>query len=64
MSLLGAKIREIRTSKGISQRSIERRFGKYQGWLWAVETGKIALDAETLPELSNCLGVTISDLFM
>lgn len=60
---LGSRIRQIRTEKGISQRHVQKKLGKYGSWLSQVESGSVQLYAKDLPLLAEALGIEISDLF-
>lgn len=60
---IGNRIREIRTKKGITQRHIQKKLGKYGSWLSQVESGSVQVYANDIPLLAEALGVGICDLF-
>jgi len=54
---IGARIREIRESKGIMQKFIEERMGHYGGWLSRIESGKQEVLAKELVAIAEILSV-------
>lgn len=61
--LIGARIRELRKSRGVSQRSIQKKLNKYESWLCGVENGTVQLYAKDIPGLADALGVSIADIY-
>ncbi|MHB1418878.1 MAG: helix-turn-helix domain-containing protein [Bacillota bacterium] len=60
---IGAKIREIRTAKGVTQVHIARVLGKSSGWLNNIEKGRRPIDAEELKKIADILSTPVSDFF-
>ncbi|MDR7867796.1 MAG: helix-turn-helix transcriptional regulator [Sporomusaceae bacterium] len=61
---IGNRIRQIRIDKGISQRHVQKKLGKYGSWLSQVEGGSVQIYAKDVPLLADALGVEIGDLFV
>ncbi|MGG0718370.1 helix-turn-helix transcriptional regulator [Robertmurraya massiliosenegalensis] len=60
----GNNIKEIRSSKGLTQAYVSRKLGyKSTSMLSEIESGKKGLDAEKVPLLAEILGVQINELF-
>ncbi len=60
---LGARIQEIRKSKGITQERLAEKIGLDTPNLSNIERGKRFMSAETLEKIVDALGVTEKDLF-
>jgi transcriptional regulator with XRE-family HTH domain len=60
----GARIREIRKSRGIGSAFISRAMGKYDGWLSRVERGHLKLSVEEVPPMAKLLGCAIDSIFL
>jgi len=61
---IGAKIKEIRESKGVMQKFIEERMGKPSGWLSRIENNKQGVLATELFKISDLLSVHITDFHL
>ena len=61
---LGARIREIRKSKGINQQFIVNKMGKYTTWLTAIEYGNRKISLIDLMGIADILQVPISEFFL
>ncbi len=59
---IGARIREIREMKGISQQDLAATCNFEKGNMSRIEAGRTNLTIRTLHKISLALGVTISDL--
>ena len=59
---LGARIRQFRTSKGISQAEVGKALGKSHVAVSDMETGKTEISVRDLSMLANKYGITISEL--
>ncbi len=60
---VGARIRALRTQRGISLRSLAQQLGISPSALSQIETGKAGLSARRLYQVVNILGTTFEDLF-
>lgn len=60
---LGARIRELRESTGMSLRKLARESGMSVGFLSQVERGLSSIALSRLRAISNALGYSISDFF-
>jgi len=60
---VGARIREIRLRKNITQVELAERAGMDQGAICDVETGKHASQVTTLERIATALGIRLSAIF-
>ena len=60
---LGARLRELRTLKGISQKELAYSIGKDQQSIQRLETGKINPSFYYLSQIAEGLKVDLSELF-
>lgn len=60
---LGARIKELRKSKNITQEELVEVIGSDTNNLSRIENGKKFMSAEKLVKIANALGVDIKDLF-
>lgn len=60
---IGARIRELRTQKGLSQGDIEKATGLLRCYTSRVENGHTIPSLETLERFSSALGVPLYQLF-
>ena len=59
---LAKNLRQLRTSKGVSQEDLSVQAGLGRAYYWRVEQGSINVTLETLVRLSNALHVDVADL--
>ncbi|WP_300594346.1 helix-turn-helix transcriptional regulator, partial [Microbacterium sp.] len=59
---LGAKLREVRTAKGMSLRSLAQALGVSASLISQVEIGKTQPSVSTLFAMANHLGVSLDEL--
>jgi XRE family transcriptional regulator, master regulator for biofilm formation len=62
--LAGKRLKEIRESKGISLRELERRIGYSHSYISNIENGKKRANTEFLAKAADALGVDISEFFV
>ncbi|MBL8048942.1 MAG: helix-turn-helix transcriptional regulator [Chthonomonas sp.] len=55
-------LRELRESRGLSQRELARKLDRTQAFVWKVEQGIQHLDIPTLIDMTRVLGTTASGL--
>lgn len=60
---IGARLREIRKSKGVLQSHIEKQLSKPAGWLSRRESGGIEISASDLKNVSIVLNVPLDNFF-
>ena len=60
---LGARIREIRKSKGLSQLDIGVAMDNYAEQIGRIERGKTNVTICTLKNIAKCLDITLIELF-
>lgn len=60
--ILGATIRRLRESQGLSQRKLALMAGTNQTHLWQIETGQINVGINLLHRIAEALGVKTRDL--
>ncbi len=60
---IGKTIREIRISKGVTQRHIIRLLGKHGSWLSQIESGSVEINAEDLKNVADVLEVPVEKFF-
>jgi len=61
--MIGARIKEIRTKKGITQEQLSERMEINPKYLSSIERGKENPTLNTLIKLSESLGVDLSEIF-
>ncbi|MBU4258399.1 MAG: helix-turn-helix domain-containing protein [Desulfobacteraceae bacterium] len=61
--LLGARIKELRKAKGLSQEKLSEKVGIDSKHLSRIEVGKSYPSLDTLEKIANALHVEIKDLF-
>ncbi|MCG2709597.1 MAG: helix-turn-helix domain-containing protein [Thermodesulfovibrionales bacterium] len=61
--LLGARIKELRKAKGLSQEELSEKVGIDSKHLSRIEVGKSYPSLDTLEKIANALNVEIKDLF-
>jgi transcriptional regulator with XRE-family HTH domain len=61
--MVGAKIKQIRESKGISQQFVIKKLGKSPGWLSNIEAGARGIKLEDLRDLAEVLEVPVATFF-
>ncbi len=61
--LLGARIKELRKAKGLSQEELSEKVGIDSKHLSRIEVGKSYPSLDTLERIANALNVEIKDLF-
>lgn len=59
---MGGLLRELRESKGLSQRELAKKLDRTQAFVWKVEQGIQHLDIPTLIDLASVLGTSASNL--
>ena len=57
--LVGARIRELRTERGISAASLARKTGISRGHLSSIERGLVVINVATLDTVARALGVPL-----
>lgn len=60
---VGNKIREVRTSKGISCAHVAKKLGIHPSTLGKYESGVRKIDADLLPKIANALDVDVRVFF-
>jgi transcriptional regulator with XRE-family HTH domain len=61
---LGLRIKQLRTTKGMTQVDFARSIGyKHPSIISEIESGKKGIGAEKIPEIAKVLGVEINSLF-
>lgn len=63
LKLVGAKIRDIRKSKGLSQEQLGEEAGFHQTYIGGVERGSRNISLENLERIASTLGVEVHELF-
>jgi transcriptional regulator with XRE-family HTH domain len=61
--LVGRKIREYRTSKGLSQEELAHRAGLHTAHLGQIERGEKSPTIDSLDKIVAALGITFEELF-
>jgi len=61
--LLGARIKELRKAKGLSQEELSEKVGIDSKHLSRIEVGKSYSSLDTLGKIAQALGIEIKDLF-
>lgn len=59
LTLLGERIRALRTDQGLSQATVAERTGTDQGQISLAEQGKLNLTLDTLTRIASALGVRV-----
>ena len=62
-NIVGAKVREIRIAKGMTQEELAAIMGTSQAAVGMWETGARMPRADKLPKLAEVLGCSVADLF-
>ncbi len=62
--LVGARVRQLRTERGLTQTQLARRTGLNVGYLSQVETDKASPSLETLAALADAFGVPLAWLLV
>lgn len=60
---LGAKLKELRTRKGLTQEELADRAELSKGFISQVERNLTSPSIATLTDILQCLGTTIGDFF-
>ena len=60
---IGARIRELRTQRGISQEKFAMKIGMDRTYFASVELGKRNVSIVNIEKIANGLGVSLSELF-
>lgn len=60
---IGRRLRDIRRSKGISQRELARRAGITHGTVSFIERNRISPSIGTMRQILDCFGLTLSEFF-
>ena len=60
--VLGERIAELRRKQNLTQQQLADALGLSQRTVGHYEVGRIRVQVSMLPELSDCLGVSISEL--
>lgn len=61
--LVGGKIREYRTSKGLSQEELAHRAGLHTAHLGQIERGEKSPTIDSIDKIVTALGITFEELF-
>lgn len=59
---LGARIRELRTAQGISQRQLALMTGISRSYLWKIETGTADIGIDVLIKIARALDAQVREL--
>jgi DNA-binding XRE family transcriptional regulator len=60
---IGARMRELRTAKGISQEAFAEACGLHRTHMSLLERGRINATISTLHHVSKALGISLSEFF-
>ena len=60
---IGARIRELRTAKGISQEDFADACGLHRTHISLLERGKVNVTVSTLHQITKTLGVSLAKFF-
>ncbi len=60
---IGSRIREIRTSKNISQEKLALQINMDRTYFASVESGKRNISIQNLEKIANGLDISLSELF-
>ncbi len=63
LSLVGAKIREIRKNKGLTQEKLGEKAGFHFSYIGRIERGQKNISLSTLNDLATALGVGVHEFF-
>lgn len=61
---LGQRVRELRTSRGLTQEALAERVGFRASYFSQIESGTKGATIDTLAAVAAALGVTLSELFL
>ncbi len=59
---LGAKVRELRSAQGISQRQLALMTGISRSYLWKIETGTADIGIDVLIKIARALDAQVREL--
>ena len=59
---LGARVRELRTAQGISQRQLALMTGISRSYLWKIETGTADIGIDVLIKIARALDAQVREL--
>lgn len=59
----GDRLREVRTSRGLSQESLAHLAGVHRTYVGSVERGQQNVSLTNIHELAEALGIEVADLF-
>ena len=60
----GERVRELRTTKGLSQEELAFKSGVHRTYLGGIERGERNPSLKNIAAIAEALGVDISDLFL
>jgi transcriptional regulator with XRE-family HTH domain len=60
---LGTRVRELRTSRGLSQERLAELSGLHRTYISSLERGQRNVSVENLGALAQALDITIAELF-
>lgn len=60
---IGVRLRDVRRSRGLSQRELARRAGVTHGTVSFIERNRISPSIGTMRHILDCLGMTLSEFF-
>ena len=60
---IGARIKELRKEKGISQEAFADACGLHRTHMSLLERGKVNVTLNTLSQITNMLGIRLKDFF-
>ena len=61
MSRVGDRIKQVRETKGVSQKQLGKKIGVSEGYINDIELGKKVIDEKFLEKISKILGEEIED---
>lgn len=56
---IGARIKELRERKGITQRQLAEKTGYSQSNIWRIENGKYSVGLDILADIANALDARV-----
>ncbi|WP_346674119.1 helix-turn-helix domain-containing protein [Enorma phocaeensis] len=59
---MGAKVRELRSAQGISQRQLALMTGISRSYLWKIETGTADIGIDVLIKIARALDAQVREL--
>lgn len=60
---VGARVRELRKAKGISQEAFADACGLHRTHMSLLERGRVNVTVNTLHQITNMLGIRLKDFF-